>query len=88
MQEVPRLICVDLETANGSSQSKEVDMVSKVTEEFDQKMRNIPNYEANGHVKQSENQRSGPSNTASDTSQSHFEHPMSLEEVPMTPLNC
>ncbi len=63
-------------------------MVSKVTEEFDEKMRNIPNYEANVHIKQSEEQRSGPSKSASDTSQSHFEHPMSLDEVPMIALNC
>ncbi len=63
-------------------------MVSMVTEEFDEKMRNIPNYEANGHVTQTEQQCSGPSKSASDTSQSHFEHPMSLDEVPLIALKC
>jgi len=87
VQEVPRLICLKLETASGSSQPEKVDMVTKVTEEFDEKTRNIPNYEANGHVQQSEQQRSEPSNSAFDTSQSHFEHPMSLDEVPIA-LNC
>ena len=56
-------------------------MVSKVTEECDEKMKNIPSYEANGHVRQSEQQSSGPSKSASNTSQSHFEHPMRLDEV-------
>lgn len=56
-------------------------MVSTVTEEFDEKLNSIPSYEANGHTTQSEQQDSGPaSNSASDTSQSHFEHPMSLDE--------
>ena len=57
-------------------------MVRTVTEEFDEKLNSIPSYEANGHTTQSEQQDSGPaSNSASDTSQSHFEHPMSLDEV-------
>ena len=74
---------MSLAKASGFSQPNEDDMVSTVTEEFDEKMKSIPSYEANGHTTQSEQQRSGPSKSASDTSQSHFEHPMSLDEVPV-----
>ncbi len=73
--------------ASGSSQPDEDDKVSKVTEECDEKLKYIPSYEANGHATQTKQQSSGPPKFASDTSKSHFEHPMRLDEVPVR-LKC
>ena len=72
---------LDPATASDPSQTNKDDMVSQVTEECDEKMKNIPSYEANGHSTPSGQQSSRPSKLASDTSKSHFEHPMSLDEV-------